>query len=288
MQEHQTSDCEHEQNETNVLDQFEGSCSEDFQQEIINCRNGINQEEALSITTPSKIIRDDQKESVAEIRKFIEDLVSKPWDRLEGSRPISVSDKMSLTLGRKVSLLEIKRALYPYIHSGWFITVSLPHSSKEDVFLTYEANTLFVSSSKFGNNDQSEDIYIRFYPDQPVNVMYATSVKRLGTITIPLIAIGIITSLAASIAFHFAFLGLTVLASILMSLLCLAAPIPVVLKRSRSKSKKYGPLLWVDYVKRFESETQVVTKKQRIQEVVKNNILETDAELALENLRYLG
>ncbi len=106
-------------------------------------------EENKDITSPGSLDWDTRSAHVSIIRNVIEETIKKQWDIFESSRVIDIS---KVTANK--SLIEIKKALIPYVKKGWFVTISFPCSKNNNIMNTYEADSLFVSTNNYGKKDQ--------------------------------------------------------------------------------------------------------------------------------------
>lgn len=238
----------------------------------LNMDDAVDQylEENKNVTSPGELDWDVRPEHVSTIRSAIEETIKKQWDIFESSRVIEVSKVTS-----NMSLIEIKKALIPYVKKGWFVTISLPCSKNNDRMNTYEADLSFVTTNNYGKKDQFENIFIRMYPRLPVKKKYVSTTIKPGTFFgIP----GLISIIAASVFVAVTFSAWFIIAGVFLALVTLFFMTMVsgerfVMKRRNIASKKNGPLLWQDSIEGYKTAHKTITKNDRIKEVVENRVL---------------
>ena len=256
------------------------------EEELIETPYGIDPKAASSaideylkeedgVTSPSSVVIDKTNEAVEAIRKSIEKLIKPKWNASESNRLLDCS-----TLSDRYSLKDIKTALIPYVRKGWFVTVTLPDMDRRSVMLTYEANTEFVTTGKWGNSEQNRDIYIRLYPNQPVRTPYVGKIfdpaKLFGPIGISL-SLGLAVAVGIFVAPLFSITGIILATAIAFFIATYSGGYASMKMKSGAK-KKLGPLLFIDDIREYKTTHKTVTRDNRIQEALQSRVLETEED----------
>jgi len=227
-------------------------------------------EENKDVTSPGELDWDPRPKQISSIRESIEATISKQWDLFESSRKISID-----SISPKVSLIEVKKALIPYVKKGWFVSISFPCSKNNDRMNTYEADLSFVTTNTYGKKDQTENIFIRMYPRHPVKKKYISKTVKPGSFfgipsLIGIVAASVFVAMTFSAWFIIAGVFLALIAMFFMSMV---AGEKFVIKRRNSASRKIGPLLWQDSIEGYKTAHKTITRNDRIKEVVENRVL---------------
>lgn len=226
--------------------------------------------EDKNVTSPGELDWDARPEHIKNMRSAIEKTISKQWDIFETSRVLEIS-----SVTPRISLIEVKKALIPYVKKGWFVTLSIPCSKNNDRMNTYEADMSFVTTNNYGKKDQFENIFIRMYPRTPIKKKYVSKMIKPGTFFgIP----GLISIIAASIFVVIMFSAWFLIAGIALSLaslffMTMMSGERYVMRRKVKATKKNGPLLWQDSIEGYKTAHKTITKDDRIKEVIENRVL---------------
>lgn len=228
-------------------------------------------EDHKDVTAPSELDWDLRPECVSDIRKAIEAKISKKWEVFESSRTISIDNVKK----GDASLVEVKKAIIPYVKKGWFVTMSLPCHKDKNRMNTYEADISFITTNNYGKKDQSENIFLRMYPKIPIKKKYISRVIRpdlfFGTpMTLFSIAVSILLIKMFSLWFIFAAVALGVASLLFVTIM---AGERMHMRKKQGHSKKYGPLLWRDNIEGYKTEHKMISRLDRVKEVVDNRVL---------------
>lgn len=226
-------------------------------------------EQYSSATSPSQINYEKREKVVDEIRSQIEKLIKDRWDIFEYSRLFDTN-----SLDKAPTFEEIKIALAPYVAKGWYATISFISPKNENIMLTYEANSLFLTSKKFINRSFQERVFVRMYPRVPIKIPYIGNVifsnKLFGILQIGAICSTALLSWLISPLFAIA--GALIFA-IITGMNFYFGKSHFAIIRKKIAGDKFGPLLWADNIQGYRTSHKTVTRDERIKEVIKNRVL---------------